>query len=168
MTIEVYTHEVLRMTVEELGDEEVIDNKDPENETEEHLAHVSRLLERDSTLSSRSRSLSRTPILYWEKEREGGWREEVEAYHALVAEGGRPSHPVTLGYDAADNPENYEQYKNILSFGILEAADITTNSAINSFTGGDSGKLKRRYGGLTFHETNFKSTKVTSERVRKI
>lgn len=49
-------------------------------------------------------------------EREGGWRDEVEAYHTLVAEGGRPSHPVTLGYDVVDDPEKYEQYKNILSF----------------------------------------------------
>ncbi|KAK7930938.1 hypothetical protein LTR80_011774 [Exophiala xenobiotica] len=141
MTIEVYTHDLLRMTVEDLGDEEFIDIKDPENETEEHLAHLrklvdqrtekdqsrpvnagelgnrlSHLLERDPTPSSGSRSLSRTPILDWEVEREGGWRDEVEAYHTLVAEGGRPSHPVTLGYDVVDDPEKYEQYKNILSF----------------------------------------------------
>ena len=40
----------------------------------------------------------------------------MEAYYALVAGGGLPSHPVTLGYDVIDNPGRYEQYKDILWF----------------------------------------------------
>ncbi len=40
----------------------------------------------------------------------------MEAYRALVAEGGRPSHPVALGYDVIDNPDKYEQYKDIIWF----------------------------------------------------
>lgn len=76
----------------------------------------SRLLQREPSPSSSSRSFSGTPELDWEKEREAGWRDEVEAYHALVAEGGQPSHPVTLGYDVIDKPEKYEQYKDILWF----------------------------------------------------
>lgn len=40
----------------------------------------------------------------------------MEAYHDLVADGGRPSHPVTLGRDVIDNPEDYKQYEDILWF----------------------------------------------------
>lgn len=39
--------------------------------------------------------------------------EETESYNALVNDGGRPSHPISLGYDAANN---LEEYREILSF----------------------------------------------------
>ncbi|KIW24852.1 uncharacterized protein PV07_10540 [Cladophialophora immunda] len=140
MTIEVYAHELLRLTVDDLGDEILVGIKDPENQTEEHLAHLRKLVdqraEKDQSrpidagelgdrlgrLSSRVsppapgyRSSSASTIDP-EKDKEEGWQEEVEAYHALVAEGGRPSHPVTFGYDVIDNPEEYEQYRDILWF----------------------------------------------------
>lgn len=40
MTITVYADELLRLTVDDIGDEEFLEIKDPENETEEHLAHL--------------------------------------------------------------------------------------------------------------------------------
>ncbi|KAK6362446.1 hypothetical protein LTS17_012856 [Exophiala oligosperma] len=142
MTITVYADELLRLTVDDIGDEDFFDIKDRENETEEHVAHLrklcyeraekdrsrpvdggelgarlGRLPSRDSPIprSSRYRSPS-TSTIDTEKDREGGWKEEEEAYRALVAEGGRPSHPVTLGYDVVDNPDRYKPYKEILWF----------------------------------------------------
>ncbi|KAH9203744.1 hypothetical protein DL95DRAFT_399072 [Leptodontidium sp. 2 PMI_412] len=52
---------------------------------------------------------------------EGNYREhyrrnlekETEYYHKLISDGGRPSHPISLGYDAA---KNLEEYREILSF----------------------------------------------------
>jgi hypothetical protein len=38
---------------------------------------------------------------------------ETEYYNTLVAEGGRPSHPVSLGRDVIENPE---EYREILSY----------------------------------------------------
>ena len=38
---------------------------------------------------------------------------ETEYYHKLINDGGRPSHPINIGYDAA---KNLEEYHEILSF----------------------------------------------------
>ncbi|KAK5215015.1 hypothetical protein LTR72_011898 [Exophiala xenobiotica] len=142
MTITVYADELLRLTVDDIGDEQFFEIKDRENETEEHLAHLRKLShERDEKDRSRAvdagelgrrlgclptadslipsfnrhRSPS-TSTIDTEKDREGGWKEEEEAYHALVADGGQPSHPMTLEYDVIDNPDKYEPYKDILWF----------------------------------------------------
>lgn len=39
MTITVYADELLRLNVDDIGDEDLFDLKDPENWTEEHAAH---------------------------------------------------------------------------------------------------------------------------------
>lgn len=69
----------------------------------------SRLPSSTSTLL-RSRSSSASTFDE-EKDKEEAWREEEEAYRALVTEEGRPSHPMSFGYDVIDNPEKYEQYE---------------------------------------------------------
>jgi len=43
MTITVYADELLRLTVDDIGDEEFFEIKDRENETEEHVAHLRKL-----------------------------------------------------------------------------------------------------------------------------
>ena len=45
---------------------------------------------------------------------EEGLRNDKEAYQDLVAEGGQPSHPITLGFDVVNHPETHEKYKDIL------------------------------------------------------
>ncbi|KAK5215031.1 hypothetical protein LTR72_011884 [Exophiala xenobiotica] len=142
MTITLYADELIRLTVDDIGDEEFFDIKDRENETEEHLAHLRKLYyeraERDRSRAvdanelgvrleclpttdspipsfTRHRSAS-TSTIDSEKDKEGAWQEQLEAYHDLVADGGRPSHPVTLGWDVIENPNNYEQYKDIIWF----------------------------------------------------
>ena len=72
----------------------------------------------------RYRSLS-TSTVDSEKDREEAWQEEEEAYHALVAEGGRPSHPIALRWNVKDNPNKYQQYKDIVWFwhGVGEGYD---------------------------------------------
>ncbi|KIW37304.1 uncharacterized protein PV06_10644 [Exophiala oligosperma] len=145
MTITVYADELLRLNVDDIGDEDLFDLKDPENWTEEHTAHFRKIVnerhQRDEKDRSRAvdadelgarlgriptRESPASPLTRYrspststidrERDREEGWQEEEEAYHALVAEGGRPSHPVTLGYDVIDNPNNYEQYKDVIWF----------------------------------------------------
>ena len=76
----------------------------------------SHLQSREPSPSFRPRSLSITPSIDEKEDREGGWRREEEAYHALIADGGCPSHPVAFGYDVIDNPAKYKQYEGILGF----------------------------------------------------
>ncbi|KAK5441432.1 hypothetical protein LTS15_011264 [Exophiala xenobiotica] len=117
MTITVSADELLRLTVDDIGDEELFDIKDRENETEEHLAHLRYLPTTDSPIPSFTRHRSpSTSTIDSEKDKEGAWQEQLEAYHDLVADGGRPSHPVSLGWDVIENPNNYEQYKDIIRF----------------------------------------------------
>ncbi len=40
MTIKVRADELLHLTVDDIGDEEFFELADPENETEEHIAHL--------------------------------------------------------------------------------------------------------------------------------
>ena len=40
MKITVYADELLRLTVDDIGDEQFFDIKDQENATEEHVAHL--------------------------------------------------------------------------------------------------------------------------------
>ncbi|KIW24857.1 uncharacterized protein PV07_10545 [Cladophialophora immunda] len=133
MTIEVYADELLRLTVKDIGDEVLIEIKDPENQTEKHLAHLRELIDkrfekdcsravnadelgdrlgrlpsRKSTPSSRSRSLSVTPSFTEEEIRKMTWIGEEESYCALKADGGRPSHPIDLGFDVLYNPGEYQ------------------------------------------------------------
>ncbi|KAK5400771.1 hypothetical protein LTR06_011263 [Exophiala xenobiotica] len=142
MTITVYADEFLRLTVDDIGDEEFFEIKDRENETEEHLAHLRKLYHEraekdrsravdagelgrrlgclptaDSLIPSFNRHRSpSTSTIDSEKDKEGAWQEQLEAYHELVADGGRPSHPVDLGWDVIENPDNYEQYRDIIWF----------------------------------------------------
>lgn len=60
-------------------------------------------------------------------------QEEEEAYHALVAEGGRPSHSVALGYDVVITLKRMSSIRRSSSFGILNMAGITKNSAVTTF-----------------------------------
>ncbi|TVY64159.1 hypothetical protein LSUE1_G008648 [Lachnellula suecica] len=46
--------------------------------------------------------------------------EEIESYNALVNDNGRPSHPISLGYDVANN---LEEYREILSFWNTSSSD---------------------------------------------
>ena len=58
--------------------------------------------------SSSDGSSSRTSVVD-EKEYEAGSLErEKEAYDALVAANGQPSHPISLGFDVLNNPGQYE------------------------------------------------------------
>ncbi|KIW36304.1 uncharacterized protein PV06_11443 [Exophiala oligosperma] len=157
MTITVYADELLRLTVDDIGDEQFFEIKDQENETEEHVAHLRKLADerderdrsravdagelgrrlgyerstrRDNTdrkyrclptadsfipSSHRHRSPS-SSSLDSERDKAGAWQEQLEAHHELVADGGRPSHPITLGWDVIENSNNYEQYKDIIWF----------------------------------------------------
>ncbi|KIW39691.1 uncharacterized protein PV06_08281 [Exophiala oligosperma] len=55
MTITVYADELLRLTVDDIGDEQFFEIKDRENETEEHIAHLRKLAhERDERDRSRA------------------------------------------------------------------------------------------------------------------
>ncbi|KAK5312201.1 hypothetical protein LTR93_011416 [Exophiala xenobiotica] len=142
MTLTVYADEFLRLTVDDIGDEEFFEIKDRENETEEHVAHLRKLYheraEKDRSRAVDAGELGRrlgclptadslilsfnrprspsTSTIDSEKDKEGAWQEQLEAYHELVADRGRPSHPVDLGWDVIENPDNYERYRDIISF----------------------------------------------------
>ena len=58
--------------------------------------------------SSSHGSSSRTSVVDEEEYKAGSLELEKEAYNALVADGGQPSHPVSLGFDVLDNPGQYE------------------------------------------------------------
>ena len=61
-----------------------------------------------SPASSACSSRSRTPVVDEEELREKNLCEEREAYNALVTDGGRPSHPISLGSDVLNNPGKYK------------------------------------------------------------
>lgn len=130
--MELSASEALRLSVEDVGQKTLIFIKDREDQTDEVMgriqAHLRNLVqqraekaqadERDERLRglpSRQpfRSTSCTPVYDSEEDREENLREEKEAYDRLIAEGGRPSHPISLGFDVLDNPG---PYKDILLF----------------------------------------------------
>src|SRR5579862_4978541 len=55
---------------------------------------------------------------------------ERESYDALVKEGGRPSHPVHLGFDVVDNPG---EYKDILSYWRFRTQRLFFRSQLNDW-----------------------------------
>ncbi|KIW77444.1 hypothetical protein Z517_09890 [Fonsecaea pedrosoi CBS 271.37] len=124
MELNLFAHEALQLTVEGLGDAMFINLRDPENESAELLAHLQKLyhqrVERDQARSSygaepysRSSSFSATPVIDEEEDSRECWRVEQESYKELVADGGRPSHPLSFGID---EPKEPGEYKDIIWF----------------------------------------------------
>ncbi|KAK5048774.1 hypothetical protein LTR69_011273 [Exophiala sideris] len=155
MTIEVYADELLRLSVNDIGDEitklmniwliygldwlftlvtlnvelmtglfafrKLVDLRAEKDQFRAVDAdklgdRLGRLPSREPTPSSRSSFYSATPVIDEEEERNECWHVEQESYRALVADGGRPSHPISLGFDVIDNPGEYDEYKDILWF----------------------------------------------------
>ncbi|KIW36551.1 uncharacterized protein PV06_11205 [Exophiala oligosperma] len=56
MTITVYADELLRLNVDDIGDEDLFDLKDPENWTEEHAAHFRKIVNERHQRDEKDRS----------------------------------------------------------------------------------------------------------------
>jgi len=80
------------------------------------LQHVSadrQARPRPTSLASDLRSRETTESLDEEEDYRRDIKKQTECYNSLISEGGRPSHPVSLGRDILEDPG---EYREILSY----------------------------------------------------
>lgn len=85
----------------------------PSDTTQSHAINLDDLTTRLENISPSPPSLASTEGSDEEECYRLDLEEETECYNTLVNEGGRPSHPVSLGRDVLENPEDYGE---ILSY----------------------------------------------------